>query len=87
MDIKLDENERLPKRRTLNKKLDDEYINSIMKKILETCLDRSMSNLANKKSDLSFRILEVFATNSGEIENFDKVASHLTTLLDKVQKI
>ena len=79
-------------RRTLtststSQKLDETYVNTNIKKVLENCLLRSSANnnesLTNKKSDLSLKILENLIVNRANFEHFDKIIMTIATMLDK----
>ncbi|CAF0955839.1 unnamed protein product [Brachionus calyciflorus] len=86
-DLKLDDSERLVKRKNLDIKLDDEYINDNVKKLFDTCLERvasnSNTNFTNRKSDLAIKILETLGSYNDQIENFDQVTPNIVKILDK----
>lgn len=87
-DLKLDDTERLVKRKNLDLKLNDEYINANVKKIFETCVDRvsasSSTQLASRKSDLAMKILETLCLYTNQIDGFDLVIPNIVKILDKV---
>lgn len=86
-DLKLDDTERLTKRKNFELKLSDEYINANVKKIFEICLERVSSNsstqLASRKSDLAIKILETLGLYSEQIDGFDQVIPNIIKILDK----
>jgi hypothetical protein len=83
-----------PKRRSsimpANITLDDEYINSNIKNVLENVVKRSFNGnaneavLTNKKNDMSIKILELIAVNKSQVQNFEKVVPNISAVLDKV---
>lgn len=86
-DIKLEDSERLAKRKNLDIKLDSEYINQHLDKLFDMCLERapasSTSQSANRKSELALKILESLAFYANEIDQFDLVRPNIIVLLNK----
>ncbi len=88
-----------PKRRSVavsvatpQKQLDEAYITSNLKKVLDYCVQRNTNNnesslnLVNKKSDMSLRILESLYVQRAHVAHYDTAVQKLVTLLDKVNQ-